>query len=176
MIVLSLGSNLGQRDKNIYAALNLLGEKNNKEEISFLKENFFINIIKVSSLYETEPVGENNNQNSFYNLVVSIETNLDSNQLLKVINYIEEKLGRKREFKNSPRSIDIDIIYYNDKIVSTPTLKVPHIEYKNRKFVLIPLSEIAPNFKDKTSDENIETLILNCKDRTKVIKMNSISC
>ena len=132
---LSLGSNIGDRLSNIQQAVNLLS----------LDEK--ITILKTSSFYETEPWGIKN-QNWFVNAVIRIETNLKPIELLRVINHVEERLGRcrERETRWGERTLDIDILFYDDLIFENEILIIPHKELQNRAFVLVPMLEIAENF------------------------------
>ena len=157
MIILSLGSNIGNKEKNLRKARELLVKSN-------------VLITNYSSLYRTEPIGYKD-QDDFYNQILQVTTEYSPLELLKVINRIETKLGRKRLFKNSPRTIDIDIICYHDKIMKTDKLTIPHPEYKNRKFVLKPLIEIIPNFQDPESKDIITNLINKCTDTTQIEKI-----
>jgi len=128
---LCLGSNLGDREENLRQALTLLSVKVNLEE--------------VSSVYETEPVGYKE-QPLFLNLVCRITTNLPPDELLHFAKDIETRMGRVSSGQvNSPRPIDIDILFYDNKIMETQDLTIPHPRLKDRAFVLIPLNEIAPD-------------------------------
>ena len=142
---LSLGSNIGNRKKNIEKALVQL-EKNS------------IKKIKLSSFYETEPVGPV--QRNFYNIAGKFKTELTPFDLLKKIKEIESLLGRKKTYRWGPRVIDIDILFYGKKIIKTENLIIPHKEICKRLFVLIPLNEIAPNFVHVTAHKKIKTLLL----------------
>ncbi len=126
---LSLGSNLGDRETNISSALKILGQK--------------VRISKVSSLYETEPVGYKD-QPWFLNCVCSVETELSPQALLKFAKAIERKMGRKRTIRFGPRVIDIDILFYDGLILDSSDLVIPHPRLAERAFVLVPLKEIAP--------------------------------
>ena len=126
---LGLGSNLGDREKNIQEALALL-EQNS------------VRILKKSSLIETDPVG-GPPQEKFLNGAAKIETKFSPEELLKTINRIEEQLGRIRKEKDGPRTIDIDILTYDQIQIQTPTLTIPHPRMQERDFVLIPLKEIS---------------------------------
>jgi GTP cyclohydrolase-4 len=128
-VYLGLGSNLGNRARNIYRALRLLGSR--------------VRLAKISSLYETEPVGLAE-QPWFLNLVCCGETDLSPETLLDLAKNIERQLGRKPGVRFGPRVIDIDILLFDDLIVSTPRLEIPHPRLHERAFVLIPLSEMAP--------------------------------
>ena len=142
---LSLGSNIGNRKKNIEKALVQL-EKNN------------IKKIKLSSFYETEPVGPI--QRNFYNIAGKFKTELTPVALLKKIKEIESLLGRKKTYRWGPRIIDIDILFYGKKIIKTKNLIIPHKEICKRLFVLIPLNEIAPNLVHITAHKKIKTLLV----------------
>ena len=127
---LGLGSNLGKREENLRQALTLLSEK--------------INLDQVSSTYETEPVGYKE-QPLFLNLVCRIATNLLPEELFRFAKDIETRMGRVPSFPNAPRIIDIDILFYEDKIMDTQNFTIPHPRLHDRAFVLIPLAEIAPD-------------------------------
>ena len=127
---LSMGSNIGDR-------LNFL-----KEGLNELRNNKKIKITKISSVYETAPVGFLN-QNNFLNIIVEIETSLNPFQLLEYNQGIEKKLKRVKEIHWGPRTIDIDIITYGYENIDNPVLTIPHKEALNRAFVLLPLAEIT---------------------------------
>lgn len=126
---LSLGSNMGNK---LYYLMNALIEIDSLEGVR---------LTKVSSFYETEPWGYTD-QDSFYNIAVEIRTGLLPFELLRKLQEIEIKLERKRKVKWGPRTIDIDIIFYDDLNINVPELKVPHPRYHQRKFVLSPLYEV----------------------------------
>ena len=141
---LSLGSNLGEREENLCQALTLLSLK--------------VNLDEVSSIYETEPIGYKN-QPLFLNLVCRITTNLPPEELLHFAKEIETRMGRvPSEQINSPRPIDIDILFYDNKIMETQNLTIPHPRLKDRAFALIPLAEIAPDLVHPKLDKNIAQL------------------
>ena len=129
-VYLALGSNLGDRQQNLELAL---------EEI----EDFATTIQK-STIHETAPWGYKD-QDDFLNMTIEIETELEPIILLARLQEIEHKMGRSREIKNGPRTIDLDILLYEDKIVDQPALQIPHPRMHKRKFVLDPLVEIAPS-------------------------------
>lgn len=129
---LGLGSNIGNTKDNLDSAIKILNESKN------------CNILQVSSFYKTKPVGVTN-QPDFLNAVVKIETQLSPEELLKLINSIENKLGRIRTIKWGPRTIDIDILIYGNIIINKENLVIPHPAMMERSFVLEPLSEIEPN-------------------------------
>jgi 2-amino-4-hydroxy-6-hydroxymethyldihydropteridine diphosphokinase len=126
---LSLGSNLGDRQENLDRALKLISER--------------MRIGKISSIYDTEPVGLVN-QPRFLNLACEVFTRLAPEALLALFKGFELKMGRYSR-SGEPRIIDIDIILYGDQVVNTPDLVIPHPRMHERSFVLIPLTEIAPD-------------------------------
>lgn len=128
-VYLSLGSNIGNRQKYIENAIELIGKTEG------------IKILKKSGLYETSPVGYVE-QNLFLNTVIKIETDFSAREILKIINKIENELDRKREIRWGPRTIDIDILIFSDKKIDEMDLIIPHKEMLNRLFVLVPLIEI----------------------------------
>ena len=130
IVYLGLGSNLGKREENLCQALTLLSLKVNLEE--------------VSSVYETEPVGYKE-QPLFLNLVCRIITDLPPEELFYLAKDVESSMGRVPSFPNAPRIIDIDILFYDNKIMETQNLTIPHPRLHDRAFVLIPLAEIVPD-------------------------------
>jgi 2-amino-4-hydroxy-6-hydroxymethyldihydropteridine diphosphokinase len=129
---LSLGSNIGDRLAFLLDALQRLRQTKD------------IYLESVSSVYETAPVGIKE-QRAFLNMALGGATSLDPRDLLNVILDIERDLGRERDIRWGPRTIDIDILTFGDNVISKPELQVPHPRMKERAFVLIPLAEIAPN-------------------------------
>ncbi|EFI84895.1 2-amino-4-hydroxy-6-hydroxymethyldihydropteridine diphosphokinase [Listeria grayi] len=130
-VYLSIGTNMGERETNLEAA------------VVGLKDHPQIKVVGVSSIYETDPVGYED-QASFLNIAVEIATSLAPHDLLTFCLALEKKIGRVRLFKWGPRLIDIDILLYDDQIIQTEDLIVPHPLMKERAFVMIPLLEIAP--------------------------------
>ncbi len=130
-VFLSIGSNLGNRKENCLKAI---------EEIKKIS----IKIKKISSLYETEPWGIKD-QPSFINLAIEVETTISPKELLSAIKEIEKTLERKETYRWGPRTIDIDILLYDNLIIDDNDLKIPHAHMHERDFVLKPLSEIAPD-------------------------------
>lgn len=128
---LGLGSNLGQREAFIERA------------IVALAQTPCILVCRRSELYETEPVGDAE-QPWFVNAVVEIETDLSPQELLGVCKQIERSLGRRERVRYGPREIDLDILLYDNIIVNEPDLQIPHAQLHRRRFVLVPLAEIAP--------------------------------
>jgi 2-amino-4-hydroxy-6-hydroxymethyldihydropteridine diphosphokinase len=134
IVYLGLGANLGDREANI-----------NKALIELVRSGG-CSLRKVSSLYETRPVGIEK-QPDFLNIAVEIETELAPKELLGRLKEVERKVGREKTFKWGPRLIDIDILLYGDLRMAEGDLKIPHPEMSRRAFVLIPLAEIAPSVK-----------------------------
>ena len=127
-------------------------------------------VIQVSSLYETAPWGKTD-QADFLNQVLLVETKLSPQALLQAIFSIEEKGGRKRTLKNAPRTIDIDILFYNHLVLEEPGLCIPHPRIKDRRFVLEPLNEISPGLQHPVLGKTIHQLLLECKDELAVKKI-----
>ena len=131
---LSLGANLDDRSATLTRALELL-ERDGR-----------VRVTRRSSLYETEPIGMVD-QPWFLNLVVEVATDLSPEHLLDLAQRVEQALGRTREIRRGPRTVDIDILLYDDRVISSPRLAVPHPEMTHRRFVLQPLVEIAPDLR-----------------------------
>ena len=130
-VFIALGSNIGNRKNYIHNAIILLG--NNPE----------ITVVKQSSLIETKPVGPIE-QDLFINAVIEISTSLTPQELLATCLAVEEQIGRVRTQRWGPRTIDLDILLFADRIIAGANLKIPHPELSMRAFVLVPLAEIAP--------------------------------
>ncbi|HEV2482568.1 MAG TPA: 2-amino-4-hydroxy-6-hydroxymethyldihydropteridine diphosphokinase [Puia sp.] len=127
-------------------------------------------IRQASSLYETAPWGRTD-QPWFLNQALHLETPADAPTLLKTLLHIEESMGRKRLEKYGSRRIDIDILFFNDAIVRLPDLVIPHPEIANRRFVLEPLNEIAPDHYHPVLHLSVRELLLACTDRLEVKKI-----
>jgi dihydroneopterin aldolase/2-amino-4-hydroxy-6-hydroxymethyldihydropteridine diphosphokinase len=127
---LGIGSNLGDRKKNIDLAI---------ENIKKIKNTYFL---KMAPIIETEPEGGPKGQGKYLNTVIKIKTSLNPSALLRELKNIEKKLGRTKTVRNGPRVIDLDILLYADKIISTKKLKIPHPRLFLREFVLEPLSKV----------------------------------
>lgn len=128
---IGLGSNIGDREENLRQAIGSLGETEG------------IEVRKESGLYETEPVGFIN-QPAFLNAVVEVETGLSARELLAATKAIEKRQKRERGPRWGPRTIDLDILLYDESVISEDGLTLPHPEASSRAFVLVPLVEIAP--------------------------------
>ncbi len=154
---LLLGSNLGNRLATINQAVD--------------KIQSTAGVVKCrSSVYETEPWGTDEPL-PFLNLVIGIETTLNPIPLLESLMKIESELGRKRDgIKNQPRTIDIDILLFGDLIMKTEYLTIPHERMHLRKFVLVPMSEIAPDLKHPVMNKSMRQLMDECKDSSWVRK------
>ena len=139
-VFIALGTNLGNREENLETAMTEIAK--------------FVTIIAKSSIYETDPVGYAN-QGKFLNMVIEIHTTLDPKELLNQLQGIEDKMGRTRETKNGPRIIDLDILLYEDQIIKSEGLEIPHPRMTERKFVLQPLNEIASNVRYPLTGETI---------------------
>jgi 2-amino-4-hydroxy-6-hydroxymethyldihydropteridine diphosphokinase len=142
-VYLSLGSNLGEREANLRVAIGKLGE---------------LGDVTVSSLYETEPI-EFTNQPWFLNCAVALRTHLMPKQLLSRIQAIEQQMGRRRTQPKGPRTLDIDILLFANSIIHTPQLDVPHPAMHQRRFVLEPLAEIAPEARHPVFKRTVRELL-----------------
>lgn len=152
---LLLGSNIGDRYKYMETALQLLEAMAGK-------------IVTRSALYETDAWG-NEDQDAFLNLAARIDTHLSPVDLMDTILEIEKKMGRIRDQRWGPRPIDIDIIFYGSEIISIPDkLIVPHPEMHKRKFVLVPLAEIAGQFIHPVAKRSVEDILLELNDPLEV--------
>ena len=141
------------------------------ENAGILIRQYCGTITALSSLYETAAWG-NTNQASFLNQALEIDTDLQPGQLLRQILKIETRIGRIREEKYGPRVIDVDILFYNEEVHNYPSLKLPHPEIQNRRFVLVPLAEIAAGFIHPVLNKSIAELLDECPDPLEVSKVN----
>ena len=155
MVFIGIGSNLGNRIKNINKAKYLLSLNG-------------INILKSSSYYESLSWPDRSKP-KFINIVIQLDTDISVKKILQISQSIENKLGRKKTYKNAPRTCDIDILSYKNRLISGD-ITIPHKRMSKRNFVLIPLFEIAPNFVHPKTNITIKKLIfsLSNKDITSI--------
>ncbi|MGB2671769.1 MAG: 2-amino-4-hydroxy-6-hydroxymethyldihydropteridine diphosphokinase [Candidatus Acidiferrum sp.] len=153
-VYLSLGSNIGDRESNLRAAIAALPP-------------IGVHIKQVSSLYETEPV-DYLEQPWFLNCVLEAETELPPQALLQVLRSIESQLGSKKEFSKGPRKIDVDILLYGEETIDTPDLQIPHPGMLLRRFVLAPLAEIAPALQHPSWRTTAAQLLAQSSDKSRV--------
>src|SRR6266851_3937474 len=153
-VYLSLGSNVGDRAKNLRAAIDELPHAG-------------VAVKKVSSFYETEAV-DLREQPWFLNCAVEAETHFDPFTLLRALREIETKLGSKKLVAKGPRLIDMDILLYDSETIDTPELQVPHPRMHLRRFVLAPLAEIAPEQKHPSWGGTVSDLLSRTTDRSQV--------
>src|SRR5229473_854430 len=156
-VYLSLGSNIGDREKNLRLAMDELPHAG-------------VAITRVSSFYETEPV-DLREQPWFLNCVVEAETHFDPFMLLRALREIETKMGSKKLVAKGPRLIDMDIPLYGSETIDTPELQVPHPRMHLRRFVLVPLAEIAPSLRHPSWAKTISELAAVTTDRSEVRRL-----
>ena len=153
---LLLGSNIGDSRLQLSGAI-----KNIEQKIG--------NIVRQSKLYNTAAWGDTR-QPDFLNQVILVQTALTPLETMQTILAIEKEMGRVRTLKNAPRIIDIDILFFNKVVLDEPMLTLPHPEIQNRRFVLIPLNELAPNLHHPVLGLSIHELLKICPDRLNVKK------
>jgi 2-amino-4-hydroxy-6-hydroxymethyldihydropteridine diphosphokinase len=141
---LSLGSNLGPRELHLHKAISCIGAAGR--------------VVAVSSFYETEPV-EFTEQAWFLNCAVALETSESPFELMKTAVEIEQEMGRVRDQKKGPRTIDIDILLFGDIVIDSPELTIPHPGMQKRRFVLDPLAEIAPEARHPVLKKSVRELL-----------------
>ncbi len=156
-VFLGLGSNLGARQKFLnQAAVSLTKVRETK-------------LVWTSSVYETEPYGKTD-QPKFLNAAAEIETSLDPNSLFEEVKSIEKQMGRSATERWGPREIDIDLLVYDGLAFANDQVKVPHPELEKRRFVLVPLCEIAPDLVHPINGMTVTELVASCTDTTRVVK------
>lgn len=155
-VVLLLGTNLGNRENNLQLAISLL-------------TGLVGNLIKQSSIYETAAWGLENQPN-FLNQIIILSTSQSPKLLMKTILKIEKKMGRERLVKMGPRIIDIDILFYENRIINKPSLTIPHPRIQFRRFVLVPLNELQPNYLHPILNKSVKDLLIACADTLNVKK------
>lgn len=151
---LLIGGNLGNRIENLTKAISAIEKGIGK-------------IIKVSTIYQTASWGITD-QPDFLNQVLLVTTKFSAAETMQIILSVENKMGRIRTLKNASRIIDIDILFFNDEIINSRLLTIPHPEIQNRKFVLIPLNEIAPQLLHPVFKQSIQNLLSTSKDKLEV--------
>jgi 2-amino-4-hydroxy-6-hydroxymethyldihydropteridine diphosphokinase len=157
-VFLGLGTNMGNREANLREAVTRISVSIGE-------------ILKVSSLFETEPWGFET-ENNFLNMAVEVETSHTPSGVLGAILMTEAQMGRIRtETQYSSRIIDIDILFFDDLIMDEITLKIPHPLLHKRKFVLVPLNEIAPDFIHPVLKKSIGSLLNSCEDLSEIRKI-----
>jgi 2-amino-4-hydroxy-6-hydroxymethyldihydropteridine diphosphokinase len=157
-VYIGFGSNVGDRVDFCDRAITLL---------SLLPHS---QLTGVSLLYETEPVndGANPGEGWFLNGVVQLETDVTPRSLLTVLREIERSLGRNQDDRSGPRTIDLDILFYGERVIDEPNLLVPHPRLHQRRFVLMPLSELAPLFVHPTRKRSVNQMLAEVKDGSEV--------
>ena len=150
-VFIAIGSNLGDREENIIDAINLLIANG-------------VDVKNISSIIETKPYG-NVKQPDFLNCVVDAYTALPPRMLLETLKAIEKQLGRTRTIHWGPRTIDLDIIFYDELVIDTPDLKIPHPDMQNRIFVLEPLNQLAPNFVHPVLNKTVRELLVELRSK-----------
>ena len=160
VVYLALGSNMGDRRANLKAAVDALEPE--------------VHPIACSPVYETPPWGYLD-QSKFLNQVVKAETYLMPTNLLEYIKEIEVQQGRQETFRNGPRSIDLDIIFYDQEVVDLPPLTIPHPRLETRAFVLVPLADLAPHYQHPILGVSVIDL-LSKVDSTGIVKSSQGDC
>lgn len=151
-VYISLGSNVGDREQQIAAAIQALGARG-------------VQVNRQSSIYSTEPV-DVATQAWFLNCVLEVETDLMPRQLLRTFKEIENELGRRHSVRRGPRVIDLDILLYGSSVIRAPELEIPHPRMTQRRFVLVPLTEIAPALRHPVENKSMEELLAETEDRS----------
>lgn len=151
LLYLLLGSNLGKKKEQINTAVELIGERIGK-------------VTALSSFYETEPWGFDSDD-LFLNMAVEITTLLSPEEVIRKTSQIEDQCGRKRSDVYSSRTLDIDILFYDDVVLDKDDLKIPHPRLQERRFVLVPMAEIAPELVHPVFRKTMRELLQGCPDQ-----------
>jgi 2-amino-4-hydroxy-6-hydroxymethyldihydropteridine diphosphokinase len=160
-ILLSLGTNMGNKLENLETCIMAI-------------HNTIATVVEVSKVYETPAWGFEGDV--FYNCAITIHSQKSAQKILSKVIQLEKKLGRIRTNTEQyeSRSIDIDIISFNDEIIETENLKIPHIQLQNRKFVLFPINDIAPKWKHPKLNKTISELLISCEDTSKITTVGTL--
>ena len=153
-VFLLTGGNMGDRQQNLLQAGKAIEQKVGK-------------IVSSSKIYESDAWGKTDQQ-SFYNQVLQIYSSFSPIEILRLVLDIEQNMGRERIIKYGPRLIDIDILFYNNAVIKTSELTVPHPELQNRRFALAPLAELAANYLHPVLHKTVAGLLSECKDQLMV--------
>ena len=156
-VFLLLGTNMGDRNNNLVDALIAINQ-----DVGIVR--------KKSSVYQTAAWGKTD-QEPFYNQVIELQTTLTPHQVLDALLSIEQKMGRKRTYLWGERIIDIDILFYGDEIIETSDLIIPHTQLVHRRFTLLPLNEISPDFIHPIFQKKVSELLQDCPDKLSVVKI-----
>jgi 2-amino-4-hydroxy-6-hydroxymethyldihydropteridine diphosphokinase len=144
-VAVALGSNLGNREGHLRSAIEAL-----TSSLSQLRVSFF---------HETDPVGVATPQPRFLNAAATGESMLSAESVLDALLAVEQRFGRQRPYVGAPRTIDLDLIFYGDSVITTPRLTLPHPRFRERRFVLEPLAEIASDWIDPVTGKTIKELL-----------------
>lgn len=153
-VYLALGTNVGDKTKNLSDAIDLIGER--------------IKVLKTSRIYPSKPMGFKN-QDTFLNMVIFGKTHMDLMTLFEFVKDVERRVGRVERFRWGPREIDVDILFYNDEIYNSEILTVPHLRLHERDFVLIPLMDINPDLIHPVFKVKVKDLLRFVKEETIIV-------
>lgn len=152
---ISIGSNLGHRVENCIKALTLLAQQKR------------VRLLACSSLFLTQPLGRQT-QPWFVNGAARLEISLSPWELFQLLVRLEQRLGRTRPFRHAPRTMDLDLLLFDNQIILHPKLKVPHPEFRERRFVLEPLAEVAADWPDPVTGLKVKELLRRCSDDSRL--------